>query len=107
MMVGVGVAAFVLWCSLKMPRVAFYRQRFADAVAGEAGYKRGRILCSEKSRMLATEGNAELSRRYHDLSERYRVMENWAEEIRIKYERAIWRPWRAVPQDPPLPDVHL
>jgi hypothetical protein len=107
MMVGVGVAAVLLWCSLMIPRVAFYRQRLADAVVGEAEFKRGRIFCSEKSRALATDGDAELSRRYHNLSERYQLMENWAKEIRIKYERTLWRPWQAVPPDPPHPDVQL
>jgi hypothetical protein len=106
-MVGVGAAAVLLWCSLMIPQVAFYRQRLADAVVGEAEFKRCRIFCSEKSRVLVTEGDAELSRRYHNLSQRYQLMENWAKEIRIKYERSLWCPWRAVPPDPPHPDVQL
>jgi hypothetical protein len=107
MMVGVGVAAFLLWCSLMLPQVAVYRQRLADAVVGEAKFERDRILTNQKSLVLATEGDEELSRRFRDLSERYRLMENWAKEIRIKYERAMWSPWRAVPPDPPPPDVNL
>jgi hypothetical protein len=107
MMVGVGVAAVLLWCSLMIPRVAFYRQRLAYAVAGEAEFKRCRIFCSEKSRALATEGDAELSRRYHNLSKGYQLMEIWGKEIRIKYERTMLWPWRAVPRDPPHPDVQL
>jgi hypothetical protein len=107
MLVGVAAVASLLSCSLMVPRVSYYRQRFMAFVDAEWEFKRGRMLTANKSRMFDAAGDADLSRRYRALSGRYRLMEDWAREQRIKYERAMWWPWWRLPPDPPPPVAQL
>jgi hypothetical protein len=106
-MVAVAMIALLIAGSLMAPRVAFCRRRLAEAVTGEESFRRGRIYTEATSRQLALAGDAELSRRYHALSLRYLVMENWARDVRLLYEQAMWHPWLSVPSEPSMPNVRL
>jgi hypothetical protein len=103
MIFGVAAAALLLWCSLMVPRVTLSRQRLATCAVGEAQFRRNRIYTEARSVRLASEGNMELSHRYRALSNKYRIMEDWASGLRKKYEQAMWCPWLPLPPDPPPP----
>jgi len=103
MMFGVAATALLIRCSLMVPRVMLYRQRLGTCAMGEAQFRRNRIDTEARSVQVASEGNMELSHRYSALSNKYRIMEDWASGLRKKYERAMWCPWLPLPPDPPPP----
>jgi hypothetical protein len=107
MMIGVAVVALLLWCSLMVPRVTRYRQRLAEVFDWESRFHRDRIYCEARSIRLASEGDLELSHRYADSSNKLRLMENWASEIKRMYEQALWCPWLDLPPEPPPPVSNL